>query len=95
MAAASGRALDVFATRAEEIRGAVALAAIERFGVEAGRLHLDLTSLRVAGAYEDSSLVAKGWDHQRQTVRQVKVLEATNPAGLPIYVRPQPGTPQS
>ena len=86
-----GRALDVFATRAEEIRGAVALAAIERFGVEAGRLHLDLTSLRVAGAYEDSSLVAKGWDHQRQTVRQVKVLEATNPAGLPIYVRPQPG----
>ncbi|MBO0836279.1 MAG: IS1634 family transposase [Actinobacteria bacterium] len=86
-----GRALDAFAPRAEQIRGAIALAAIDRFGVDAGRLHLDLTSLRVAGAYEESSLVAKGWDHQRQTVRQIKVLQATNPLGVPLYSRPQAG----
>ncbi len=86
-----GRALEAFAPQAEAIRGAVALAAIENFGVDAGRLHLDLTSLRVAGAYEKSSLVAKGWDHQRQTVRQVKVLQATNPVGVPLYSRPQAG----
>jgi transposase len=86
-----GRGLEAFCPQAETIRGATALAAIERFGLEAGRLHLDLTSLRVAGAYEGSSLVAKGWDHQRQTVRQVKVLEATTPSGIPLYVRPHPG----
>jgi hypothetical protein len=86
-----GRALDAFAAHAEQVRGAAALAAIERFGVEAGRLHLDLTSLRVSGAYESSSLVAKGWDHQHQTVRQVKVMEASNPAGLSLYVRPERG----
>lgn len=86
-----GRALEDFAPQAEAIRGAVALAAIERFGLEAGRLHLDLTCLRVAGAYEASSLVAKGWDHQRQTVRQVKVLQATTAVGVPLYSRPHPG----
>jgi transposase len=86
-----GRALEAFAVQAEQIRGAAALAAVERFGIEAGRLHLDLTCLRVAGAYENSSLVAKGWDHQRQTVRQIKVLEATTALGLPLYVRPHPG----
>jgi transposase len=86
-----GRALEAFAPRAEQIRSDVAMAAIDRFGVDAGRLHLDLTSLRVTGAYENSSLVAKGWDHQRQTVRQVKVLQATNPLGVPLYSRPQPG----
>ena len=86
-----GRALEAFAPQAEAIRGAVALAAIETFGVEAGRLHLDVTSLRVAGAYEKSSLVAKGWDHQHQTVRQVKVLQATNLLGVPLYSRPEAG----
>ncbi len=86
-----GRALEDFATRAEAVRGAAALAAIERFGLEAGRLHLDLTCLRVTGAYEQSSLVAKGWDHQRQTVRQVKVLQAATPLGVPLYSRPHPG----
>src|SRR5258708_12433944 len=53
-----GRALEAFAPQAEAIRGAVALAAIERFGVEAGRLHLDLTALKVCGAPEHSSLSA-------------------------------------
>ena len=37
------------------------LAAIDRFGVQAARLHPDLTCLRVAGAYEGSALVGKGW----------------------------------
>jgi hypothetical protein len=86
-----GRALEAFAPQAEAVRGAAALAAIKHFGLDAGRLHLDLTSLRVAGAYEPSSLVAKGWDHQRQTVRQVKVLNATIALGVPLYSRPHPG----
>jgi transposase len=86
-----GRALEAFAPVAEGVRGAVTLSAIERFGVDAARLHLDLTTLRVAGAYEGSSLVAKGWGADRRVARQVRVLQATTPAGVPLYVRPHPG----
>ncbi len=86
-----GRALDVFAPKAEEIRGAAALAAIERFGIDVARLHLDLTALRVAGAYERSSLVGRGWSAERSIARQVQVLQAVTRQGIPLYVRPHPG----
>jgi transposase len=86
-----GRALDALAPAAEEVRGALMLAAIERFGIDAARLHLDLTTLRVAGAYPDSALVQKGWGPDRRVARQVRMLQATNPLGLPLYVRPHPG----
>ena len=55
-----GRALETFAVHSESVRGALAARAIEAFGLDVGRLHVDLTSLRVAGAFEDSALVAKG-----------------------------------
>ena len=86
-----GRALDTLGPVAEEVRGALMLAAIDRFGADAARLHLDLTTLRVAGAYEDSALVRKGWGPDRRVARQVRMLQATNPAGIPLYVRPDPG----
>jgi len=86
-----GRALEAFAPVAESVRGAAALAAIEAFGADAARLHVDLTTLRVAGAYQDSALVAKGWGSDRRVARQVQVLQATNPQGIPLYVRPHPG----
>src|SRR5215218_8784667 len=81
-----GRALEALAPVAEEVRGAVTLAAIDRFGVDAARLHLDLTTLRVAGAYEDSALVRKGWGPDRRVARQVRMLQATTPQGIPLYV---------
>ena len=56
-----GRALETFAVYSEGLRSRVAASAIERFGVAAGRLHVDLTTIGVAGAYEHSALVAKGW----------------------------------
>jgi len=86
-----GRALEAFAPVAETVRGEVALAAIEAFGADAARLHLDLTTLRFAGAYEASSLVGKGWGADRRVARQVRVLQAVNPEGVPLYVRPHPG----
>ena len=86
-----GRALEALAPVAEEVRGAVTLAAIDRFGVDAARLHLDLTTLRVAGAYQDSALVRKGWGPDRRVARQVRMLQATTPQGIPLYVRPHPG----
>lgn len=86
-----GRALEAFAPVAESVRGAAALAAVEVFGADAARLHVDLTTLRVAGAYKDSELVAKGWGSDRRVARQVQMLQATNPEGIPLYVRPYPG----
>ena len=89
-----GRVLDDFAPVAEAVRGAAMLAAIESFGVDASRLHLDLTALRVAGAYDASTLVAKGWGAAkdgRPVARQVQSLAVTNRQGVPLYVRPEPG----
>jgi hypothetical protein len=86
-----GRALEALAVCAEPLRGALAARAIERFGLEVGRLHVDLTTLRVAGAYEDSALVAKGWGPDRRVCRQVRALQATSADGVSVYVRPDPG----
>ncbi|MGH8566376.1 MAG: IS1634 family transposase, partial [Gammaproteobacteria bacterium] len=86
-----GRALEAFAPVAETVRGAAMLAAIGTFGAEAARLHLDLTTLTVAGDYPGSTLVAKGWNSTRRVQRQVRVLSAANPTGVPLYTRPSPG----
>jgi hypothetical protein len=86
-----GRALETLAVYAEPLRGALAARAIERFGIDAGRLHVDLTTLRVAGAYEHSALVAKGWAQGHGVARQVRALQATSADGVSLYVRPDPG----
>lgn len=86
-----GRALEAFAPVAETVRGAAMLAAIQDFGADAARLHLDLTTLTVAGDHPGSQLVAKGWNSSRRVQRQVRVLSATNRTGVPLYTRPHPG----
>jgi transposase len=86
-----GRALEAFAPVAASVRGAAMLAAIGEFGADAARLHLDLTTLSVSGAYPGSDLVAKGWSSSRTVQRQVRVLAASNSTGVPLYVRPHPG----
>jgi transposase len=86
-----GRALERFAVYAESVRGLLAARAIERFGTDAGRLHVDLTTVRVAGAYENSALVAKGWGSDRRVARQVRTLQAASGDGVSLYLRPDPG----
>lgn len=86
-----GRALESFAVYAEHVRGLLAARAIERFGVDAARLHVDLTTVRVAGAYEDSALVAKGWGQGQGVGRQVRALQACSADGVSLYLRPDPG----
>ena len=86
-----GRALEILAVYAETLRGTVAARAIERFGIDAGRLHVDLTALRVCGAYEDSALVANGWAQGQGVGRQVRALQAATADGVSLYVRPEPG----
>jgi hypothetical protein len=86
-----GRGLESLAVYAESLRGTLAARAIERFGIDVGRLHVDLTTLRVAGAYENSALVSKGWGPDRTVGRQVRALQATTACGVSLYVRPDPG----
>jgi transposase len=86
-----GRALETFAVYAEGVRGLIAARAIERFGLDAGQLHVDLTTVRVTGAYEHSALVAKGWGSDRRVTRQVRALQASTPEGVSLYLRPDPG----
>jgi Domain of unknown function (DUF4277)/Transposase DDE domain len=86
-----GRALESFAVYAESVRGLLAARAIDRFGIDSGRLHVDLTTVRVAGAYEDSALVAKGWSAERTVARQVRTLQAATGDGVSLYLRPDPG----
>ena len=90
-----GRALETFAVYSEHLRSQVAAGAIERFGVAAGRLHVDLTTVGVTGAYEHSALVAKGWASDRRVARQVRTLQASTADGTVLYSRPDPGTPRS
>ena len=87
-----GRALETFAVYAETIRGAVAARAIERYGVDVGRLHVDLTTLRVAGAYEDSALVAKGWGRRAHgRAPGAGAAGHARPTASRSTVRPDPG----
>src|SRR4051794_25118894 len=86
-----GRALEPFAVHAEDLRSRVAASAIERFGVSAGRLHVDLTTVGVSGAYEHSALIAKGWASDRRVARQVRTLQACAADGTVLYSRPDPG----
>lgn len=86
-----GRALEAFAPVAETVRGAAMLAAVDASGADVARLHLDLTTLTVAGDYSGSQWVAKGWSSARRVRRQVRVLAASNRTGVPLYTRPHPG----
>src|SRR6266511_4053444 len=87
-----GRALDALAPVVEDVRARMLLATLERFEVEASRLHLDLTAVRFAGAYLDSALVAKGWAADCTVGRQVRALFATTAQGVTLYARPQKGS---
>ena len=88
-----GRALEALAPVADDVRAALLLAAVQRFDViDATRLHLDLTTVRFAGAYEGSAMVAKGWGSDRTVDRQVRTLQAATADGVPLLFRPHPGS---
>jgi Domain of unknown function (DUF4277) len=87
-----GRALEAFHPVAEDLRGRLLLTTLDRFDVDASRLHLDLTTIRFTGAYPDWSLVKKGWGSGRRVARQVRTLQASTPSGVALYLRPHKGS---
>jgi len=87
-----GRALDALAGRIEEVTGALALAAVGAYGLDAARLHWDFTSIAFTGAYrtQDGGGPSIGFGHSsdRQAHRrQLKVAEAVTADGVPLYGR--------
>jgi hypothetical protein len=89
-----GRALEALAPIAEQLRGSLMVKTVRELpaAVDASRLHLDLTAVRFAGAYEGSALVKKGWAADRTIARQVKTLQASTKAGVAVYFRPHKGS---
>ena len=48
-----GRALDAIAPELDQIVGTVGIAAIQRFGLDVSRVHWDMTSISLYGAYPE------------------------------------------
>ena len=89
-----GRALEAIAPIAEELRGQLMVDALSKLPgpVDVSRLHLDLSAVRLSGAYESSALVKKGWAPDRTVARQVKTLQASTRSGVTVYFRPHEGS---
>src|SRR6266568_81692 len=85
------RALDAVAPYLDEITGSVGAAAITEFGVDVSRLHWDLTSISVYGAYPevDEQYPVPGWGHpkdRRPGLKQVQAgLAVSGDGGIPVF----------
>ena len=87
-----GRALELFAVYAETLRGALAARAIERFGVDAGRLHVDLTALRVDGRLRGLGAGrARAGPRGRASRARSGRCRPASADGVSLYLRPDPG----
>lgn len=94
-----GRALDAIYPHLEHLKGAVAFAAIERFGIDTSVFHWDFTSLSFFGAYEDQDEQAPAvtWGHAKghtpPGLKQILVgLAATADGGIPLNPTPVDGS---
>ena len=72
--------------------GALAARAIERFGIDAGRLHVDLTHCRVSRRVRGLGAGRQGLGvRTARSARQVRALQAASADGVSLYMRPDPG----
>jgi len=87
------RALDAVAPQLDAIAGGVGAAAITEFGVDVSRLHWDLTSISLYGAYTeaDQDYPAPRWGHpkdRRADLKQVQTgLAVSGDGGIPVFHR--------
>jgi len=72
------RALDAVAEHVDEIVGSVGAAAIDVFGIDVTRLHWDMTSISLFGAYErnDPDYPGPGWGHPKDRRPDLKQIQA-------------------
>ncbi len=92
-----GRALDAVAPHLEEVIGSVGAAAISEFVVDVARLHWDMTSISLYGAYPapDEEYPAPRWGHpkdRRPDLKQIQAgLAVAGDGGIPVFHRAYDG----
>jgi transposase len=92
-----GRALDAIAPKLDAIVGSVGVQAIATFGLEVARLHWDMTSISLYGAYEEveNGFIAPRFGHpkdRRPDLKQVQTgLAVTGDGGVPVWHRAYDG----
>jgi len=92
-----GRALDAIAPTLQSIVGSVGARAITAFGLDTARLHWDMTSISLYGAYDqpEDGFVAPRFGHpkdRRPDLKQVQTgLGVTGDGGVPVFHRAYDG----
>jgi transposase len=92
-----GRALDAIAPKLDAIVGSVGAQAIATFGLEVARLHWDMTSISLYGAYEqpEDGFIAPRFGHpkdRRPDLKQVQTgLAVSGDGGVPVFHRAYDG----
>jgi transposase len=88
-----GRALDAIAPHLDQIAGSVGVAAINAFGIDVTRLHWDMTSVSVHGAYaqNEDGFPAPKFGHpkdRRPDLKQVQTgIAVSGDGGIPVFHR--------
>lgn len=88
-----GRALDALAPRLEQVVGSVGVRAIGVFGLDVSRLHWDMTSISLYGAYEqvDDEFPTPRFGHpkdRRGDLKQIQTgLAVTADSAVPVFHR--------
>src|SRR6266540_339337 len=92
-----GRALDVLAGQVDQVVGSIGAKAIEAFGIDVTRLHWDMTSISLYGAYRDTDddypAAAFGHPKDRRTdLKQIQAgLAVTADGAIPVFARAYDG----
>jgi transposase len=92
-----GRALDAIAPKLDAIVGSVGAQAIAAFGVDVARLHWDMTSISLYGAYDgpEEGFIAPRFGHpkdRRPDLKQVQTgLGVSGDGGVPVFHRAYDG----
>jgi transposase len=92
-----GRALDAIAPELDRITGSVGAQAISMFGLDTSRLHWDMTSISLYGAYDhaDPDHPAPRFGHpkdRRPDLKQIQAgLAVTGDGGVPVFHRAYDG----
>lgn len=88
-----GRALDAIAPQVDRIVGSIGAKAIDVFGIDVTRMHWDMTSISLYGAYptvdEDHPAPAYGHPKDRRTdLKQIQAgMAVTADGGVPVFHR--------
>ena len=88
-----GRALDAIAPELDQIAGTAGIAAIQQFGLDVSRVHWDMTSISLYGAYPevDQEYATPKFGHPKDRRRDLKQIQTgigtSADGGIPIFHR--------